>query len=36
MIGDLEKNVKKTNLCLKGLMVDHLLGREAIKNYFNL
>ena len=31
-----EKPVKKTVLCLKGLMVDDLLGREAIKNYYNM
>ena len=28
--------VKKTNLCLKGLMVEHSLGREAVKNYYNM
>jgi len=28
--------LKKTNICLKGLMVEQSLGREAVKNYFNL
>lgn len=31
-----EKNIKKTMLCLKGLMVDNNIAREAVKNYYNL
>lgn len=31
-----EKTIKKTMICLKALMVDHQLGREAVKNYYNL
>ena len=30
------KTIKKTMICLKALMVDHQLGREAVKNYYNL
>ena len=38
-VNTLERNrvaLKKTTICLKGLMVEHALGREAIKNYYNL
>ena len=31
-----DKNIKKTMLCLKGLMVDNNIAREAVKNYYNL
>lgn len=31
-----EKTIKKTNLCLKGIMVDSRLEREAVKNHYNL
>lgn len=31
-----EQLIRRTTLCLKGIMVDNQLGREAIKNYYNL
>ena len=31
-----DQMIRKTQLCLKGIMVDSQLGREALKNYFNM
>lgn len=31
-----EKQIKKTQMCLKGLKVERQLAKEAIKNYYNL
>jgi hypothetical protein len=34
--GGQEKTIKKTMICLKALMVENQLGREAVKNYYHL
>lgn len=31
-----EKQIKKTQMCLKGLKVERNLAKEALKNYYNL
>ena len=34
--GNDQQMIRKTQVCLKGIMVDNQLAREALKNYYNL